>query len=335
MKDKKKRRKTIAKWIFVIIVLFMLVYVFKDLAGPVLWQLKNTSLTVIVLILISTLLYGVSESFIFYIFVRQYINTFSFGQSFEMSYFLSFYRTISLGSGTTVAAAVYLNKCGMSPSEAAGMHLIEYSLHKLSIGIMAVVLFLSHYSYMKENYSSYAPYMTAGFAVTVVITAFLLLFVCSKHFHTLLKKLLDKCNYKGKFTEKFEKVKEQCDIMETASVKLLHNVKLIVSVILINFIKLSFWFIIPYIILYTTGSLTPGLSITITSVAVMLAAVIPIPAGIGSSEFVLTAMFSNFAESAEAGAVALLYRFATFVFPCLLGAVFAVKYALTKKKQPE
>lgn len=65
----------------------------------------------------------------------------------------------------------------------------------------------------------------------------------------------------------------------------------------------------------------------------MLAAVIPTPAGIGSSEFVMIAMFGAIVGSAKAGAMALLYRFATFVFPCALGAAYAAKFAVIKQRK--
>jgi uncharacterized protein (TIRG00374 family) len=73
-------------------------------------------------------------------------------------------------------------------------------------------------------------------------------------------------------------------------------------------------------------------SMAVAAVSVMLAAVIPAPAGIGSSEFVLIMMFGGIAGEAAAGAMSLLYRFATFVFPCLVGAVVAARFATIKRK---
>ena len=66
--------------------------------------------------------------------------------------------------------------------------------------------------------------------------------------------------------------------------------------------------------------------LAVTSLAVMIAAVIPTPAGIGSSEVMLIALFTGIVGSETAGAAALLYRFATFVFPFLLGVIYAVGY---------
>lgn len=333
MKKLTETQKNIIKWAFVLVILGLIVYVFRDMAGPIAAQLVKTSPWIILLILVAALLYGVFESTITMSFARQYNPGFSFRQAFGMTYFVSFYRTVTLGSGAGVSALVYLNEYGVKTSEAFGMYMIEYAVHKLSIGIMAVILYLLHFHYMNETFEEYEIYIGIGFVVTVIITICLLLFVCAGWFHQILKKLLDLVNFKGRFTDKFDKIKEQCDIMETASKELLHHGKLLVGVLLLNICKFACWFIIPYIVLYESGVFSPMLALTITTVSVMLAAVIPTPAGIGSSEFVMIAMFGAVVGSAEAGAMALLYRFATFVFPCALGVVYAAKFAVAKKRK--
>ncbi|MFR8426467.1 MAG: hypothetical protein ACLVCH_01450 [Roseburia inulinivorans] len=61
--------------------------------------------------------------------------------------------------------------------------------------------------------------------------------------------------------------------------------------------------------------------LAITSLSVMLAAVIPSPAGIGSTEFVFTTLLPESSARAWRGSASLLYRFGTFVFPFLVGTV--------------
>jgi hypothetical protein len=65
----------------------------------------------------------------------------------------------------------------------------------------------------------------------------------------------------------------------------------------------------------------------------MLAAVIPAPAGIGSTEFVFTSLFASAVGSGAAISAALLYRFATFVVPFLTGGVIVIVRQLSNRKQ--
>ena len=73
-------------------------------------------------------------------------------------------------------------------------------------------------------------------------------------------------------------------------------------------------------------------TMAVTSLSVMLAAVIPSPAGIGSTEFVFTALFSGIVGTGLAGSASLLYRFGTFVFPFLVGAVVVIIRRIYLKK---
>ncbi len=333
MKKLTKIQKNIVKWICVIVILALIVYVFRDSAGPIWNQLKATSWKIIVMIVLATIMYGLCESLITCILARQYNQNYRYIEALGMTYFCSFYRVATLGSGAGVAAVVYLNCCGLKGSEALGMYTIEYAIHKLSTAVLAAVLFITNYAYMKQEFADYKWYLLFGFAATVVITACLMLFACAAWFHRFLYFLMDKVNFKGSFTERFDRIRRQCMIMEEASKTLLKNIKVVLGILFFNMVKFCFWFMIPYMILSGTGKLTPYTSLGITAVCVMLAAVIPAPAGIGSSEFVLIALYSGLVGSTAAGAMALLYRFATFVVPFIIGAFVAAFFGKIKKKE--
>ena len=98
---------------------------------------------------------------------------------------------------------------------------------------------------------------------------------------------------------------------------------MVAAIILLNLIKLCFWYGMPYLLFAGAGDISLVETMAITSLSVMLAAVIPAPAGIGSTEFVFTGLFSGIVGTGVAGSASLLYRFATFVFPFLIG-VFVV-----------
>lgn len=339
MKKLTDTQKNIVKWICVCIILGLIIYVFRDSAGPIIDQLKKTSLKVVLLIILATLLYGVFESLITWILARQYNPNFRYRQAFGMTYFCSFYRTVTLGSGAGVAAIVYMSGNGVRASEACGMYTIEYAIHKMSIALMSAILFFMNFSFMKDKFADYKLYLIIGYAMTVVITACLVLFACATWFHKFLYALMELFNFKGKFTEQFKKIRGQCLIMEKTSKKLLHKKAMLASLVLINFVKLSCWFFIPYIVLDNMNirasfeTLVPMETLAVTAVCVMLAAVIPTPAGIGSSEFVLIGLFSGLVGAPAAGAMSLLYRFATFVFPCAIGAVVAALFGKIKKAE--
>ena len=61
MKKLSDRQKTLIKWLCVLVLVGLIIYVFRDMAGPILSQLVKTSPVVVAAILGATLLYGVIE----------------------------------------------------------------------------------------------------------------------------------------------------------------------------------------------------------------------------------------------------------------------------------
>lgn len=340
MKKLSDRQKTLIKWLCVLVLVGLIIYVFRDMAGPIMSQLVKTSPVVVAAILGATLLYGVIESCITFILMRQVENNMTFFDANIMTYFVSFYRVSTLGSGTIVASTLFMKHCGIQPSKALGLYSIDYAIHKMTICVMAVALFLANREYMLGVFGKYSSYVVLGVIATILITMAIVLFACWPPFHRFLRWLLEKADalFKGRFAKQIDSLSEQTAMMEDATRVVLKKPWLIVVVMLLDICKFACWFAIPYIVCHNLCDMNIVTSIGITAMSVMLAAVIPMPGGIGSSELVMTAIYSGLVGSAAAGAMALLYRFATFMFPFIIGeftAIFFKRFKRYKAAQNE
>lgn len=333
MKKLSDRQKTLIKWLCVLVLVGLIIYVFRDMAGPIMSQLVKTSPVVVAAILGATLLYGVIESCITFILMRQVENNMTFFDANIMTYFVSFYRVSTLGSGTIVASTLFMKHCRIQPSKALGLYSIDYAIHKMTICVMAVALFLANREYMLGVFGKYSSYVVLGVIATILITMAIVLFACWPPFHRFLRWLLEKADalFKGRFTKQIDSLSEQTAMMEDATRVVLKKPWLIVVVMLLDICKFACWFAIPYIVCHNLCDMNIVTSIGITAMSVMLAAVIPMPGGIGSSELVMTAIYSGLVGSAAAGAMALLYRFATFMFPFIIGAFIAIFFKRFKR----
>lgn len=317
----KKHGKTLIKLAFVIVIVAAIVYTFRDMIGPIMEELKKTAPWVIVVICGAGVIYHLIEGWINCSFARQYNPAFTYRMGVESAFYCSFYRVATLGSGAGVAAVYYFNQKGIPVPKATGMYMVEYVIHKVTIALFSAVFFLISFGFMKEHYENYFAALLAGYGITALIAAGLLLFCCSRGFHRLLIKLVDKLNRKGRFDAQAAMLRDQCQILEDAASELMTKKRFILSVVGKNMLKFAFFYGIPFVILYEQFGLSLLQVWAITSVSVMLAAVIPAPAGIGSSEFVFTALFGVVVGGGAAGSAALLYRFATFVVPFVIGGV--------------
>ena len=269
------------------------------------------------------MLYCLVEALITTVLARQYQPAFRYQWGIENMFFCSFYRIATLGSGSGIAAIIYLNDHGIDYSQGFGLYMLQYALHKISIAIYSVIFFVISWGYMCSHFGGYVWLLLAGYGITMLITLGLILFCCSEKFHRLIFWLIDACNKKGKMDALRGQLTAQCAELEDASRFLLKKHKMVAWIIVLNLIKLCFWYGMPYLLFAGNGQVNLIETMAITSLSVMLAAVLPSPSGIGSTEFVFTALFAGIVGTGVAGSASLLYRFATFVFPFIIG-IFVV-----------
>lgn len=321
-----KRQKQLIQWLIVLLIVGIIIYTFRDMAGPILSELKRTTPAVVIGICIMAMIYHLLEGLITTILAKQYDAAFTYRMGVANALLCSFYRVATLGSGAGVAAIVYLKEKGLTYSQGFGLYMLQYAIHKISIAIYSVLLFILCFSFMYGHFSEYLWLLAAGYLVTLVITVCLILFACSVKFHDIILALLDFVNRKckGRFQETELQLKEQCHMLEEASSLLMQKKWLIFGIVLINLLKFCFFYGIPYLSFREYSNITLFETMAITSLSVMLAAVLPAPAGIGSTEFVFTSLFAAIVETEVAGSASLLYRFGTFVFPFLVGAVLVI-----------
>lgn len=316
-------------------ILGAIVYTFRDSAAPILEQLKKTTPEILAGICVMTVVYHIIEGAITTILARQYNPAFTLRNGIGNAFFCSFYRVATLGSGAGVAAIIYLGENGVEYSCGFGLYMLQYAFHKISIALFSMLFFVMSWGYMYHHFGSYFWLLQAGYLVTFIITIVLILFCCSTRFHKLVFRILEFVNRKtkGKLDKFTADTKEQCEMLETASRHLLKKKKMVAGTIALNMIKFCFWYGIPYLIFAEYSDITLVETMAVTSLSVMLAAVLPAPAGIGSTEFVFTSLFSEIVETGMAGMASLLFRFATFVFPFVIGAVVVIIRRIKSRRE--
>ena len=326
--EHKPGKKVIAKWIIAAVLLIAIIYTFRDSAVPVFDQLRHTSWKIIAGVCILSVLYELIEAYITYKMARMYNPDYRYVWGLGNAWYCAFYRLATLGSGTGVAAAYNLHKHGIGFAEGLGLYSIQYAIHKIAIALLSGILFLVQFDFMYEHYHQYGWQLILGYGLTVLITMLLVLFSCSKRFHYLLYRILNHFNKKenGALQGRVDQLRTECEGMETATKKLFHNYKSVILLLAVTMVKLCMWYAIPYVIIKGSGvtQMTLLNAVGVTTLSTMLAAAIPTPAGIGSTEFVFMILFGKITGSGIAGSTVLIYRFATFILPFIIGGVYVV-----------
>lgn len=328
-----KNKKLLIKIVFVVALIGIILYTFRDSADSIVEQICSTSFYVLAAIALSSVVYHLLEAWITYSLARRYNPKFRYREAVYCAFYCSFYRLSTLGSGTGVAAIVYLGKKNVGYSEATGLYMIQYVFHKVGIALFSGIFFLANWAVMAENYRDYTVYLLLAYLLTALIAAGLILFAVSEKFHRLLLAIVRHFNKSGRFDGPLKSLEKSCTIMEKTTSELMKDVKTLLAMLAKTLIKLCFWYAIPFLILFGGREISLLSSFSITSLAVMTAAVIPTPAGIGAVELIMTNLFGVLVDFHKAAAVTVLYRVATFIFPFLVGAVLILisKIYLRKK----
>lgn len=306
--------------IFAAALIAIIIYTFHGSWEDIWQQITETSALILISIGGASVVYHLFEAWITYSLARRYNPRFRYRDAVYCAFFCSFYRLSTLGSGSGVAAVVFLGKKHVGYSEATGLYAIQYILHKVSIALFSGIFFVANWRLMASHYRNYAVYLLLAYFLTLLISIGLVLMVVWPRFHHLLLCLVRKLNRGHRFDNTLQKLESSTGILEESGTKLLNDWRVIVSCILKNMAKLCFWYSIPFLILWQTGGVSLLTSFSVTSLSVMTAAVIPTPAGIGSTELIMTSLYAVLVGSSQAAAVTLLYRAATFIFPFVVGA---------------
>ena len=203
---------------FVLAIIGIIVYTFRDSAGPIMKELKETSVWIVLLICLSSTIYEMLEGWVTCTLARQYQPGFRYIDGLESAFFCSFYRVATLGSGAGIAGVYYLNQKGLEVSKGTGMYMIEYVLHKISIALFSGLMFLLSWGFMRKNYGAYSLMLLGGYSITAVIAVGLLLACCSTKIHSVLLQGLNKLNRKGRWSPQIANIRKQCEVLDRKSV---------------------------------------------------------------------------------------------------------------------
>lgn len=322
----KSIKKNLWKIILLIVVLMIVYVTFMDSLPLIMKEITETDPCKFLIVCILSFFYCVIEGVNMTSFARKYQEDFRIWNGLLIFLYGCFYKVVTFGSGSSVAIMYYLNKKGIKPSIGMSITTIQYVIHKLTIALLATIFLLCNYHFMMEYYAKYLPFLMIGYGLTVVIVAFLILICVSSNFHKLLLFFLNKVGRKFVGEDKIEELKEEMANLRSETKYILKDKKFVLKIIARNMVKLSCWYVIPYILMYGKIDYHITEIAMVCSLVIILSGVLPTPAGIGSIEVVYVLLYSLLVGGVLASSSMLIFRFATYIFPFILGSIAVVLF---------
>ncbi len=320
----KRIRKNIIKWLIILALLAFGFIKNREFMHDAFLEVKGTPKMVLLVCFILANLYFVAEGVIISCMTHKGDKkTISIWEGISCTYMCAFYRLATLGSGNGIAQVYYYKIKGIDVSEGTGMAITQYTFQKITIGVMGIISFLLLVLRGNKELLKYSWFMLTGVLVISVICLFLFIITVSKTVSKFVVALARKIVKKeSRLNKKIDRMEVAINALQTQGRITWHNKKLFFTVVILDILKFSCWYLIPGILFSKNFGLNPFMCMSLMAVCNMLGCVMVAPSGIGTLDFVFALLFKTVVKSGKAIAAAIvLYRFFTWVVPFIIGLI--------------
>lgn len=221
-----------------------------------------------------------------------------------------------------------LKKSKLKITEATNVSIVNFIVYQIALvllGIIAIV-YNHHFVLLKEN-DLLKNLVVIGFLVNFIVIVALFLLTCTKKINKILMKfiikVLNKIHLVKNKDEKIKQFNEYLNEFHQGAKILLQDKKLFIKLIFVHFIGLISSYLIPLTLAYAMGisSYTGIEAIVLSSYVMLIGAFVPIPGGTGGLEYGFMTFYGSFIKGSKLNAIMLLWRFITYYFSMILGAI--------------
>lgn len=261
---------------------------------------------------------------------KKFKSDFSYLSALRLIVETNFFHAVTpFASGGQPYEIYSLKKNKLKLADATNVSIQNFIVYQIVLVILGTFAVICNYFFHIFPKNSFLRYLvTIGFVCNLLVI--IVLFVVSftkkmnqKIIHVVIHILhkIKLVKHKEKTLEKFETYVSE--FHEGAKV-LIQDKKNFFFMILCNFFALISFYLIPLVLLYGTGdftSLTIFEAIITSAYIMMVGSFVPIPGGTGGLEYAFIVFYSTFIAGPVLNAIMLLWRFITYYFGMIVGAV--------------
>ncbi len=250
---------------------------------------------------------------------RDRIPGFSVLNALDITYIGVFGNVVTLAAGSIPMQSYYLYREGLPVGSGVGLMTLEYIFHKASALLYAVLTLCIQGDWICSEFPQLRTYLWISFLLCGIIIGSLVLLCTWEKIREFAFRLIRKLPEKGKWSTRKTVWQDNLNRLFTESRQLLQNKKSICKLLLLNFLKLTVLYTVPFVCMKILGVQPYGLSRiqALASLMFLISNTLPNIAGIGSVEFAFFLVFSRCLGPLTMPAL-ILYRLSTYYFPFFL-----------------
>lgn len=335
----KKKNYIINVLLILVLTLGSLWFALKDNYQEILHSLKSMNILFLCMVVLWGVLFTAVWGLVYFVMARRYKKDYTIMNGLVVSFVGAFFAGITpSGTGGQFFQAYIMDKQGIKYSDSASILWADFIIYQTTMMIYVTILFLIRFKYYLTQ-SKWLYILLAGYVVNLIVIVCLYTIALFPKFYIKLSNkfvhILVKLHLIKDANRTLDKWNEQVTHF-TTEVKLLSQSKdIIVKCVIINFIRLSLLFSLPFVI-------AKGLSISIgmdrfidvialSSFVMTANSFIPVPGASGGTEIVFSLLF-DYLFFDLTGAVLVLWRFSSYHLVLFFGGII---FLIAKKKYSE
>ncbi|BBM18039.1 phosphatidylglycerol lysyltransferase [Enterococcus avium] len=318
-------RKLILNILLFTVMIGIIIFVIRDSLGDIFTELGRTSLPVLLGVTALGLVSQVIEGYTIKNIAGEFNPQFTVRDGFFASAYATFYRVITFGTGSIVSEVIYYHKKELTYSEATGTSALRMITYKIALMVWALVFLVIKSSAIQAHIANGIFLVLAGVLVTLLIISSLLVLSLNINAQVLFVIICNRLFKRQKLRDIVDQLNNQVYSLRGAIKTFIRDRNAVIRVFCSNMAKLVVWYSLPFFILVKDYPyIDIWLTVALISFTVILGGVLPAPGGIGGFEFVYVILFRNIVGKVDAVSSLLLYRYATYLLPFLIGMIYVL-----------
>lgn len=257
-------------------------------------------------------------------------KNFSFKQALKLVLETNFFHAITpFATGGQPYQIYYLKKANIKLTDASNIVIQNFIIYQIALIFLGTLAVLSNYCLNLFPNNHFLRYLvTLGFICNFLVIVGLFILTSAKKINQKIMKFIVKILTKIKVVKNKEEVinrfQKSLDDFHNGKKILLQDKKNFIKLILIDVFALVCQYAIPLALLFGIGDYTSMnlfTTLVASSYVMLIGSFVPIPGGTGGLEYGFIVFFGYFINSSVLSAVMLLWRFITYYFALILGAI--------------
>lgn len=316
--------------ILILITLIVLYFSLKDDFFNIIDQILKMNIWYLLIAFTLVILFWIFRSYPMYTFCKKVNKDFKYRESVQLTLRTQFFNAVTpFSTGGQPYQIYYLKQSGIDYASSTGIVVENFIVYQIALVILGLIsLFMNQIFSIFHKVPLLSKLIALGFIMNtlVIVVMFLLAFTTklNKFLISLAIKFLTKLHIVKNKDKKIKEWEENIDKFHKSAVSLLEDKKVFISNILYNFLALCCIYLVPLFVLYSMGdfsSFTPGIAIVTSAYILIIGSFVPIPGGSGGLEYGFLQFYGNFVTGSKLKALMLVWRFITYYFGMIVGAI--------------